>query len=491
MVAVGRLASGVDKVVAVDQGTTATKAYVLAMDGRFEEIEHLSHPQILPRQGWVEHDPELLLANVARCIESAGAAAALGIDNQGETVVAWDALTGRPLCNAIVWQDTRTRDVIDRLKAEGVEAETLERAGLPLDAYFSAAKLRWMLDNVGEARDLARQGRLRLGTTDAFFLDRLTGTFATDVSTASRTSLMNIHTLTWDETLCKIFGVPGELLPEVRSSTGNFGEARVRGGALPVTASVMDQGAALFGHRCFSPGHTKITFGTGAFALSVTGNRAATDAGGGLLRTVSWQLAGDQAVYALDGGVYNAGSAVNWAQAQGLFMELAEIDHFDSASAISRGIVCVPAFSGLACPFWDRKAAGLFLGIGLDTSRADFCQALLEGIALRSAQVIHAMGSSAGKRAPVSIDGGLARNSYFRQFLSDALGRPTVVPEMPDVTGLGTAWLAMLGAGLAVAPGVLPGPQGTAFHHEPRSPVGEAAHARFAEAVERSRDWWW
>jgi len=483
------------RVVAVDQGTTATKAYTLDEAGGFKVVCELAHDQILPRQGWVEHNPEALLANVRQAlvlaeVETDGALAAAGFDNQGETVVAWDARDGRPLYNAIVWQDTRTHEAVARLKAAGAEAETLARAGLPLDAYFSAAKLRWILDNVAEARVLARAGLLRLGTSDAFFLDRLTGTYATDVTTASRTSLMNLATLSWDETLCDLFGVPGELLPEIRPTAGPFGEIGLREGALPLAASVVDQQAALFGHGCHAPGRVKVTFGTGAFALSVTGSAPLSDGGSGLLPTVAWQVAGQAAVYALDGGVYNAGSAVDWLRGQGLFGDFAEIERFDGPSALARGIVFVPALSGLGCPYWDRTAAGLWIGLGLDTLRGDLCRAVLEGIALRSAQVVAAMDRLAPVGETISIDGGVTRNPYFRQFLSEALGRAVTQPRTPDVTSLGTAWLAMLGAGLVAEPTALPGAGGGSSHHAPREPLPAALHARFADAVERARGWW-
>jgi len=483
----------VRQVVAVDQGTTTTKAYTLDEVGTFKAVCELAHEQILPRRGWVEHDPEALLTNVRRAIAQAAAGgdlAAVGLDNQGETVVAWDARDGRPICNAIVWQDIRTQDATARLKSAGAEAETLARAGLPLDAYFSAAKLRWILDNVDAARPLARAGHLRLGTSDAFFLDRLTGTYATDVTTASRTSLMNLETLAWDETLCDLFGVPGELLPEIRPTAGVFGDIALDGDPLPLAASVVDQQAALFGHGCHVPGQAKITFGTGAFALSVTGPTPLSGPGSGLLPTVAWQIAGRPAVYALDGGVYNAGSAIDWLRGQGLFHDFAEIESFDGPSALARGIIFVPALSGLGCPYWDRDAAGLWIGLGLDTKRSDLCRAVLEGIALRSAQVVSAMNRLAPVGETVSIDGGVTRNGHFREFLAEALGRAITRPATPDATSLGTAWFAMLGAGLVEDSAALPGGGREAWHLDPCDPLPAALHARFADAVARARGWW-
>jgi glycerol kinase len=259
---------------------------------------------------------------------------------------------------------------------------TRSRAGLPLDAYFAASKLRWLLDHAPDARRLARQGLLRLGTSDAFFLDRLCGVYATDITTASRTSLMNLATGTWDPELCRLFGVPIGLLPPIVPSVHPFGEIRGRG--LSLTAAIVDQQAALFGHGCHLPGDIKITFGTGAFALAVAGDKPPAG-DGGMLPTVAWRI-GDRTAYAMDGGVYNAASALNWVRGLGLFTDLREIDSFQGPTALERGLAFVPALSGLACPYWDRSAAGLWLGMGLETTRDHMLQAVLEGIAMRSAQ---------------------------------------------------------------------------------------------------------
>ena len=357
------------KVVAIDQGTTGTKSFTFEESGRFESVASLEHQQIYPQAGWVEHDAEELLRNVRTCLEAAGEADAIGIDNQGETVVAWNAKTGRPIYNAIVWQDDRTQGTTAKLKADGAEELTKACAGLPLDPYFSASKLRWFIDNVDEAKTLLKQGSLRLGTSDAFFHDRLTGTFATDVTTASRTSLMSLETCNWDPELCKLFGVPMECLPEIRSTAGDFGQV----GKTPVSASLVDQQAALFGHGC----PTKITFGTGAFALTVTGDVRVDGSKFGILPTVAWKIGNEAPQRAIEGGVYNAGSAVNWARGLGLFKEFSEIASFDMPTALSRNLIFVPALSGLACPHWDRGAAGLWIGMGLDTTAKDLMQAVL------------------------------------------------------------------------------------------------------------------
>ncbi|HSY84984.1 MAG TPA: FGGY family carbohydrate kinase [Verrucomicrobiae bacterium] len=471
-------------VIAIDQGTTGSKAYRLDADGRFSSLGGFEHRQIYPQPGWVEHDALELLDHLRRLIERGGDAAALGIDNQGETVVAWDGDSGEPLGNAIVWQDARSLSLTEKLKAEGAETLTIARAGLPLDPYFSASKLRWIIDELPEAKRLLARGRLRLGTSDSFFLDRLAGIYATDVTTASRTSLMNLGTGQWDPELCRLFGIPLEILPEIRATAGDFGSV----GSLPLRASLVDQQAALFGHGCRHPGQAKITFGTGAFALCVAARDVAPDEAAGMNRSIAWRLRDGPLVYALEGGIYNAASAVNWARGLGLFSEFAEIESFAGPSALERGLVFVPALSGLSVPYWDRNAAGLWLGMGLETSRGDMMQALLEGIALLAAEVIAAMDRASPLIGAVSIDGGLSNNGYFCDFLARVLQRPVQVPSSADLTGLGTAQMAMIGAGLA-GPETLPPAPTPRRLATPAAPLDPAARARFTEAVARARNW--
>jgi glycerol kinase len=392
----------------------------------------------------------------------------VGIANQGESCLGWDAATGEPVGPVIVWQDDRTAEVTDRLRAEGCEAMVQAAAGLPLDPYFSAAKLGWILRENRTAQRLHALGRLRLGTTDAFFRDRLAGRFETDVTTASRTSLMNLGTRDWDPALCALFGVPRECLPAITATTGALGVV----GGLPLTASVVDQQAALHGHGCRKPGDAKITFGTGAFALALTGELRAAE---GVLPTVAWARAGEAAVHAVDGGVYAASAAVNWARGLGLFKDWAEIDDFAAEPAIARGIAFVPALSGLACPHWDRRARGAWMGLGLDTGPRDMAQAVLEGVAFRMAEVMARMAEVVPLSGPVSIDGGMSANPWFCGFLSAALGRPVMVSGEPELTAVGTAELAAHGAGMTLD---LPrrGRLVTA------DPAPAAWHARFAAA---------
>lgn len=404
----------------------------------------LPHKQYYPQKGWVEHDPEELIDNINRCAQACPSPAAIGIDNQGESCLAWNRDTGEAITNVIVWQDNRTRDIIDTLQQDNVEEMVLKRAGLPLDSYFSATKLGWIIANIPEAKALYNRGKLCLGTTDAFFLHRLTGCFVTDISTASRTSLYNLHTRSWDSELCRLFGVPLDALPEIVSTTGNFGTMEVHGRDVPVTASVVDQQAALYGHGCIQTGDSKITFGTGAFALAITGKTPLKSAKQGLLPTVAWQLKDQQPIYALDGGVFSAASAVNWAKSIGLFSHYSEINNPENnkTSAIERGLVFIPALSGLGSPHWDRSAGGLWLGLSLDTTPADLMKSILEGIAFRAAEVIAAMDSLVHISQTISIDGGLSTNPYFCQFLADVLKRRVRVQTSAELTALGTAQLA-------------------------------------------------
>lgn len=432
------------KTLAIDQGTTTTRALIVDENGNVEPLLSLPHRQIYPKSGWVEHDPEELIVNLGRCFEAAGeieGVGAAGLANQGESCIAWDADTGEALGPVIVWQDDRTRTATDQLRADGAEDMVRERSGLPLDPYFSASKLAWLIRENPRARHCLEHGRLRLGTTDAFFLDRLTGRFATDVTTASRTSLMNIATCDWDDELCRLFGVPRETLPPIVPTTGDFGGVPCGDRSLPLAASIVDQQASLYGHGCRVAGDTKITFGTGAFALTVTDGLKRTDARGPLA-TIAWQKGGESPVHALDGGVYCAGSAVNWARHLGLFQRFEEIDAFDHPPAIGRGLAFVPALAGLACPHWDRAARGTWLGLSLDTTSADMMQAVLEGVALRIGEVVAAIETGQSISDPVAIDGGMTANPYFCQFLAAVLERDIMISDQPELTAIGAAALA-------------------------------------------------
>ena len=481
-------------VVAVDQGTTATKTGVMDNDHNLSVISNLRHRQIYPRTGWVEHNPEELLDNIKNGINLAKSAGigkldAIGIDNQGETVVAWDGQTGTPICNAIVWQDYRTQNEIEKLQADGAEELTQQRAGMPLDPYFSASKMKWILDNVSDAKPLLRSARLRIGTSDAYFLDRLTGEYATDISTASRTSLMNIETGQWDEELCKLFGVPVEVLPEIRPTTGNFGE--IKAFNCPVLANVVDQQAALFGHACIQSGDTKITFGTGAFALANTGSKLVNEPDQGFLPTVAWQIGNQSVCYAIDAGLYTAGAAIDWLIGTSLAESVEALNSFPSKSAISKGLVFVPALSGLGCPYWERTASALWLGMKIKTSKQELCQSVVEGVALRSGQLIDKLSEIVDIPDTLPIDGGLSSNPYFCQFFADVVQRQVVVPSTSEITAFGTAKLALMS--LNDLNGNPDATQSVNSNYQAKYEPGRSnmqeEKERFAAAVDRCRNW--
>jgi glycerol kinase len=461
--------------LAVDQGTTSTRAVLVGEDGSARVIFSRDHAQSYPAPGQVEHDATELLAHVRTAFEAGAAAGAVaaGLANQGETCLGWDAQTGVPVGPAIVWQDDRTAAALARL---GPEAEALvrARAGLPLDPYFSASKLA-LIAAIPEADRLRDAGRLRLGTTDAYFRDRLAGRFETDPTTASRTSLMRLDRLDWDPELCALFGVPIECLPAIRPSTGDLGQV----GGLRLAASVVDQQAALFGHGCRRAGDAKITFGTGAFALALT-DRLPADTGG-VLPTVAWAEAGQAPVYALDGGVYAASAAVNWARGLGLFRDYAGIDGFDGPPAIARGLAFVPALAGLAAPHWDRRARGAWMGMELASGPADLMRALLEGVAFRTAEVLAEMTKAQPLGTRISVDGGMSANGYFLQFLADALGREVAVAGTPELTAVGVAALAAQGIGERI---VTP-PHARVIAPRPLAPEWTEAFAAARDAVQR------
>lgn len=439
------------QVGAIDQGTSSTRILIVSNDEKAKIVHSVEHKQFYPQTGWVEHDPEELISNILTCLNVAGAIDTIGIANQGESCLAWDRKSKRALSPVIVWQDNRTIEFTEKLKKQGLEEETLSRAGLPLDPYFSASKLAWILENNLKAQEAFKRGDLRMGTTDAFFLDRLCDNFVTDVTTASRTSLMNLKSLEWDERLCEIFGVPIEVLPKIVATTGNFGAIKTEHGSIEINASIVDQQAALYGFGCRQAGDTKITFGTGAFALMVSGENIYKLPEKGLLPTVAWQKSGEKAVYALDGGVYSASAALNWAKSLGLFSSFSQIDNFSGVAAIDRGLVFVPALSGLACPHWDRNARGTWLGLSLDDGPEQLVRAILEGVALRAGEVINIMNEYVSINGAILIDGGMSKNLYFMQFLADVLEREIRPAKLNEITSYGVALLLAEYRGIKIA----------------------------------------
>jgi glycerol kinase len=443
----------------VDQGTTGTTALVLDQEWNVRARGHREHTQYYPQPGWVEHDPEEIWRKtqeaIAAALDGAGLRAcdirALGLDNQGETCMVWDRRTGQPIYNAIVWQDRRTAQAADLLRAEH-EAAIREKTGVPVDAYFSGPKIEWILDHVPEARTRAARGELMAGTLDTYLLSKLSGgrLNVTDPSTAARTMLFNIHTGQWDEELLEWMNIPRALLPEIVDTAGVLGHTSAGGplgASILIGSSLVDQPAALFGQACHQPGSVKTTYGTGCFMLMNTGQTPVRSLHG-LVTTVAWRLNG-VTTYALDGGVYIAGAAVQW-----LRDGIAIIDSAAETDALARsvpdtgGLYFVPAFVGLAAPHWDQYARGMMIGITGGTHRAHIVRATLEAIAFQVRENLDVMRQDSGAAIEVMrADGGAAVNDFLMQFQADILGIPVDVPVINETTALGAAYLAALGIG--------------------------------------------
>ena len=448
-------------VMAIDQGTTGSTVLLLDEQMEVHAKGYREFEQIYPNPGWVEHDPEAIWTSVRHAVASAleqahadpSHIAAIGITNQRETTVLWEKSTGRPIANAIVWQCRRTADFCEELRAQGKEAEVSAKTGLVLDPYFSGTKVRWLLDNVAGARDRALKGELAFGTVDSFLLWRLTGgkVHATDLSNASRTLLMNIETLSWDEGLCGLFQVPMSVLPEIRSCSEVYGHTQgldFLPDGIPVAGMAGDQQAALFGQACFSEGQAKCTYGTGAFLMVNTGDKLVRS-DKGLLTTVGWRVK-DQVTYALEGSVFIAGAAVQWLRdGLGIIEKAPEIEDLARSVPDSGELVFVPALAGLGAPYWKPDARGLMMGISRGTTAAHVARATLEGIALSVHDVLGAMQDDLGRPlAGLRVDGGAAANNLLMQLQADLLGSRIVRPVMLETTGLGAALLAGLGAGV-------------------------------------------
>ena len=489
-------------VLALDQGTTSSRAILFDETGAAVASAQREFAQHFPRPGWVEHDPAEIwgsqLATAREALAEAGATAAdvaaLGITNQRETTLVWDRQTGEPLYNAIVWQDRRTADVCDRLRAEGHADAVRQRTGLVLDPYFSGTKVAWILDHVDGARARAEAGELAFGTVDAWLLWKLTNgrLHATDVTNAGRTLLFDIGALDWSDDQLALLDVPRALLPEVRPSSGRFGETDpdVLGAAIPITGVAGDQHAALFGQRCTRPGMAKNTYGTGCFLLTHTGTEPVASEHG-LLTTLAWQVEGRPAEYALEGSVFVAGAAVQWLRDELQIIDSApEVEALAASVDDSGGVVVVPAFAGLGAPHWDPYARGTVLGLTRGTGRAHLARATLDGVAHQSADLLEAMAADAGAPlAELRVDGGMTQNDLLMQTQADLVGVPVVRPAVPETTALGAAFLAGLGAGVWTD-GDLDAHWAASARWTPDPDAEPAAdRARWARAVERARGW--
>jgi glycerol kinase len=444
-------------ILALDQGTTSSRAIVFDQRGAVIATAQQEFRQIFPKPGWVEHDPQEIWATqsnvAAQAILKAGLTAtdiaAIGITNQRETTVVWERATGKPIANAIVWQDRRTAAACDRLKARGLAPKIRRKTGLVVDAYFSGTKLQWILQHVPDAKARARAGELAFGTIDSWLIWNLTGgqRHVTDASNASRTMLFNIHQGDWDRELLGLFGVPRAMLPEVRSSSEVYGETTLFGGAIPIAGIAGDQQAALFGQACTRPGMVKNTYGTGCFMLMHTGEKPIASKNH-LLTTVAWRI-GDRTEYALEGSIFIAGAVVQWLRdGLGIIASSGEIEPLAAQVPDNGGVYLVPAFAGLGAPHWDPYARGTIIGLTRGATRAHVARAALEGIAYQVRDVLHAMESDARIRLKeLRVDGGACANNLLMQFQADLLGVPVVRPRVSETTALGAAYLAGLGAG--------------------------------------------
>jgi glycerol kinase len=490
-------------ILALDQGTTSSRAILFDRKGRVVAKAQEELEQILPGPGLVEHDPEAIWTSqlgVAR--RAMGAAslsaenvAALGVTNQRETTILWNRRTGRPVANAVVWQSRLSADVCNRLKADGCEPVFREKTGLLLDPYFSGTKIKHLLDSRSGLREQARRGEILFGTVDTWLIWRLTGgrRHVTDVSNASRTLLMNIRTLDWDDELLGLLDVPRAMLPEVRSSSEVYGQTEDAwfGGPIAIAGDAGDQQAATFGQACFTPGSAKNTYGTGCFLLMNTGERL-TPSRNNLLTTVGWQLSG-KVTYCLEGSVFVAGAAVQWLRdGLGIIGSLADVERLAASVPDSAGVYFVPAFVGLGAPHWDPYARGSIFGLTRGATAAHLARATVESIAYQTCDVLRAMRKDAGiELAELKVDGGASVNDRLMQFQADLLGVRVRRPVVAETTALGAAYLAGLAVGYWSDPADIARNWALDREYEPLLPPEqrERLYARWQEAVERSKGW--
>lgn len=443
-------------IVALDQGTTSSRAVIFDREQNIVGLAQREYTQYYPKEGWVEHDPmEIYASQYGVLIDallmsgvSVEEVAAIGITNQRETTIVWEKATGRPIYNAIVWQCRRTASICKELKEKGYDQLIREHTGLLPDAYFSGTKIRWILDHVPGAQEKAEAGELLFGTVDSWLIWKLTGglVHATDYTNASRTMLFNIHTLQWDEEILKILNIPKCMLPDPRPSSGIFGMAQINGYPVPIAGAAGDQQAALFGQTCFSKGEAKNTYGTGCFLLMNTGDKPVLSRSG-MLTTLA-ASAGGEVQYALEGSVFTAGSVVQWLRDEMRFItDASDSDYYAAKVKDSGGVYMVPAFNGLGAPHWDMFARGMLIGITRGTKRSHIIRACMEAIAYQSKDLLDAIQADVGAEfSELRVDGGASANEFLMQFQADIIGKPVCRPVVRETTALGAAYLA----GLAV-----------------------------------------
>ncbi|HEY3659193.1 MAG TPA: glycerol kinase GlpK [Steroidobacteraceae bacterium] len=444
--------------LAIDQGTSSSRAMGFSLQGKTVALEQQTFEQIYPAPGWVEHDAEVIWATVLsttrqllRKLDAAHiGVAAIGITNQRETTILWDRRTGVPLFNAIVWQDRRTADRCRELDRDNAEAEVARKTGLRLDPYFSSTKIAWILDHISGARDAAKAGHIAFGTVDSFLIWRLTAgrLHVTDATNASRTALYDIRKGRWDEALCELFDVPMTCLPEVRDTAGDFGftDETVLGQALPICGVAGDQQAALVGQACFAAGDVKSTYGTGAFLVLNTAAQLVPSKNR-LLSTIAYQLKGE-VTYALEGSILSAGAAIQWLRdGLGLISQASDVESLAASVADAGGVYLVPAFTGLGAPYWDAEARGAITGLTRASSRGEIARAALDSVVYQTYDLLDAMAADGLRPANLKVDGGMAQNNLFMQRLADILDLTILRPRITESTAFGAACLAGLGCG--------------------------------------------
>ncbi len=486
-------------VLALDQGTTSSRAIVFDANAKAVAKAQAEFPQIFPRPGWVEHNPEEIWSSQLEVARQALAKsglkpsqiASIGIANQRETAIIWERKTGKPVRNAIVWQCRRSTEICRALSLRGLDSVIRRKTGLLLDPYFSASKWKWIFDEDPALKARAASGELCLGTVDSWLLFKLTGVHATDPGNASRTMLMDIHSGKWDDELLEIFGIPRQALPEIKPSKGLFGHTKKElfGEEIPVGGVAGDQQAALFGQACLSEGQVKNTYGTGCFMLANTGRVPAVSSNR-LLTTVAWNL-GDGLEYALEGSVFAGGEVVKWLRDQlGVLASSADSERLAASAKDSGGAVFVPAFAGLGAPYWDPEARGAILGLTRGSSAAQIARAALESIAFQSKELLDCLQADMGmKVAALKVDGGASANSLLMQIQADILGIPVEISEQPETTALGAACLAGLQAGLWSGKGDVAKSwrHAKSFSPNMEPEAREAAMERWRRAVEAAR----
>jgi len=492
-------------VAAIDQGTTSTRCMIFNHGGHVVALGQKEHQQIYPQPGWVEHDPLEIWARTEQVINGAlvkgGVSshdiAAIGITNQRETTVVWDRATGRPIYNAIVWQDTRTADICKKLARAGGQNRFRHKAGLPLATYFSGPKIKWILDNVPGAKARGRKGEILFGNIDTWLIWNLTGgpkggVHVTDVSNASRTLLMNLKTLDWDDEILKIMGVPREMLPTIRASSDFYGDAIGAAAGVPVAGDLGDQQAALFGQTCFGVGEAKNTYGTGCFMLLNTGHTP-VQSKNGLLTTLGYKIGNEKPVYALEGSIAITGALVQWLRDNlGLIEKSSDVETLAATVADNGGIYFVPAFSGLYAPYWKGNARGAIVGMTRYVNKGHLARAALEATAYQTREVLDAMNKDSGvKLKALKVDGGMVFNDALMQFQADMLGVPVIRPKVAETTSLGAAYAAGLAVGFWSKVEDLRANWGKDKEWTPAMPTKgrKKLYAGWKKAVTRTFDW--